>query len=388
MGTTQRRGDGIVRRKRADGTTGYAPRIYRHGKHEWLATFDTLQEAKEARLEALSAVSTGHRETAGDFARRWAEEYPRPKVSTRKLYAQNASRFASDTEALKVGNRIVVVPELDLNRITRPIARAYVLRRRHLHPMLSAMFNDALNDGLVKENPFARLGLPQSRGRRDIKVLTGSEVERLADCALEVHGEYGATFRALILFTAYTGVRNGEAYALEWDDIDWKASEVDIRRRSYEGDIDLPKSNVTRRIILPPAAAGALRTIPRAPDQRLVFLSKTGKPFRKARLADYWLKVWQRFAGGLDEARTRDFEGNGASDFYALRHFCATHLLSLGLSAEDVAEQLGHQDGGELVRTRYGHPSKEAARERLHRAFDRNVTPLRVADQDAEVAHG
>jgi integrase len=55
--------------------------------------------------------------------------------------------------------------------------------------------------------------------------------------------------------------------------------------------------------------------------------------------------------------------------FHDLRHFCATQLLELGLSHFDVSVQLGHEDGGALVMSRYGHPSKEAARQRLLRAF-------------------
>lgn len=36
-------------------------------------------------------------------------------------------------------------------------------------------------------------------------------------------------------------------------------------------------------------------------------------------------------------------------------------------------------DGGALVMSTYGHPSEEGARERLKRAYDTTVTPLRVA---------
>jgi integrase len=39
--------------------------------------------------------------------------------------------------------------------------------------------------------------------------------------------------------------------------------------------------------------------------------------------------------------------------FYELRHFCATHLLELGVSHADVAVQLGHTDGGALVMSTY-----------------------------------
>ena len=65
--------------------------------------------------------------------------------------------------------------------------------------------------------------------------------------------------------------------------------------------------------------------------------------------------------------------GRPGMDFYELRHFCATHLLELGVSHADVAVQLGHTDGGALVMSTYGHPSEDAARERLKRAYSGSV---------------
>ena len=76
--------------------------------------------------------------------------------------------------------------------------------------------------------------------------------------------------------------------------------------------------------------------------------------------------------------------GRPGMDFYELRHFCATHLLELGVSHADVAMQLGHTDGGALVMSTYGHPSEDCARERLKRAYARVFTPqprLRAAGE-------
>jgi hypothetical protein len=47
---------------------------------------------------------------------------------------------------------------------------------------------------------------------------------------------------------------------------------------------------------------------------------------------------------------------------YHLRHACASLLLDRGISVWDVSLQLGHSDGGRLVRTLYGHPSEQASR--------------------------
>ena len=56
-------------------------------------------------------------------------------------------------------------------------------------------------------------------------------------------------------------------------------------------------------------------------------------------------------------------------DLYELRHAAATMLLERGVSPADVAVQLGHTDGGALVMARYGHPSEDAARDRLKTAY-------------------
>ena len=70
------------------------------------------------------------------------------------------------------------------------------------------------------------------------------------------------------------------------------------------------------------------------------------------------------------------------------QHFCATHVLELGLSPADVAIQLGHTAGGALVMSTYGHPSEDAARERLKRAFATNVSLFRSVDLGSQAGSG
>ncbi len=57
-------------------------------------------------------------------------------------------------------------------------------------------------------------------------------------------------------------------------------------------------------------------------------------------------------------------------DLYELRHFCGSYLFNnLELPAEAVAQQLGHTDGGALVRKLYGHPDEALQRNRVAAAF-------------------
>jgi len=119
-----------------------------------------------------------------------------------------------------------------------------------------------------------------------------------------------------------------------------------------------------------------LEDLPRRTDE-FIFHSSRGRPLIQGSHHYAWRSV--RAAAGLPETRWHD-----------LRHFCATQLLELGLSHFDVSVQLGHEDGGALVMARYGHPSKEAARERLLAAFsfDGAGTGSATGSRQAAGPHG
>jgi integrase len=226
------------------------------------------------------------------------------------------------------------------------------------------MLADAINDGWP--NPFSNLRLEQPRGRKDLVALTEPELWKLGDTALAVHGEYGPTFRAMILFAAYVGLRPGELCALERADV--RGDEVSIRQNlDGTGQLKLPKNGKQRVVILPPLARGALRDVVPRVDVPWLFTTGRGRRFAKSSLLYYWNPVRAAF-------------GRPGMDFYELRHFCATHLLELGVSHADVAVQLGHTDGGALVMSTYGHPSEDLARERLKRAYSANVAALPLGE--------
>ncbi len=209
------------------------------------------------------------------------------------------------------------------------------------------MYEDARNIGLVESNPFANLRLPANERTGTITAPTMDEYRALVE-SCTVLGGYGPEFRAMIQFAAWTGIRQGELFALQWKDVG--ESEITITRsRKLDGTIGAPKNGQPRTApLLPPARV--LDDVPRRPDE-FVFHSPRGKPLIKGTHAWSWQKV--KAAAGL---KTR---------WHDLRHFCATQLLELGLSHFDVSIQLGHTDGGALVMERYGHPSVDAAKQRL-----------------------
>jgi integrase len=140
--------------------------------------------------------------------------------------------------------------------------------------------------------------------------------------------------------------------------------EVTIRQNlDGTGQLKAPKNGKTRTVILTPPARDALLDLTPRLDVPWLFTTPRGLRLSKSTLHYYWRQVRIQF-------------GRPGMDFYELRHFCATHLLELGVAHADVAVQLGHTDGGALVMSTYGHPSEDGARQRLKRAFGNNVASL------------
>ncbi len=323
----------------------WVARVQFEGRQVHLGTFDRKSEAREREDEErrLRRKVRG-RETCDSFAERWTTDYPRPKRSTNLHNHERVFAFGVDFKG---------VPLTDVDR---PTARQWAIRNPGRASAVRALFSDALNDGLVEANPFLGLRLPQSRGRRDIVALTEPEIEHLAACA--PYPEFGAA----VMFAAYVGVRVGELIELRWPDLEGQRVHVS-RQRTVHGEVTPPKSGQARIVVLPPPASGALSTVPRRMDGGPIFRSPTGRPLTPGTL---WFS-WQK---------TRIAAGWPSMAFHELRHACATLLLERGATPEQVALQLGHTDGGHLVRTLYGHPDEDATRQRLMGLFGQ-VAPLR-----------
>jgi len=346
----------------------FGVKIYRDKRQVWVGTFETRRKARQAEINALAekrGPSTDD-ETCQEMVERWLTTCPRPSITTQKLYKSALKPFAA-----KFGER-------QLSDITKDEARIFAIEKPSSVRVARTMVNQLLEDQPGAWNPFSKMGLPQSRGRKDITALTESEVQDLAATAAAVLPQAGPTMSAMIIVAAYTGIRPGELFLLKHDDID--SEDLWIRRSlNSSREIVLPKNKTTRKIVLPPAAIAAIRSLPRRLNSEYVFTTPRGSHFGKTSHYYYWNLV--RMAAGLPEI-----------DFYDLRHHCATQLLRMGVSPEDVAIQLGHQDRGKLVRERYGHPEDELARDRIKNAW-RGMAPVYAkplalieADDDASVS--
>lgn len=360
----------IVPRERQDGSTSYQVRVTVRGRRHPAETFPTLKEARARKAELVGARGfMGSREPCDRFAERWHDDYP--------IVKSGPTRGRRKGDGTNKTNRYYLKPFIErfkgvpLNELDRQMARPFAVAHPRSAAVARNLFADALDDGLVQTNPFASMGLEQSKGRKDHDPLRESEVLALADLAVGVHEQYGQTFRALILMSYYVGSRLGETLGLERDQINFAESEVTFKRAKFDK---------TRTVLLLPEAHVALKSYVPLISTSLVFTSKTGKPLTKTNHYALWNPVRHAFWASLSEQRRRAVVD---LDWHSLRH-AAGYLFYVerGFTAAETAHQLGHADES-LIVSLYGH-GKAGALERM-KAKARNgmspVSPERVTSE-------
>jgi hypothetical protein len=133
-------------------------------------------------------------------------------------------------------------------------------------------------------------------------------------------------------------------------------------------------------IYVPEPAQRAVLNKPRRLGDDLMFRTKRGRQFRQESLHRAWTPVRAAFMAQLPaghpciSALPSTMRTEGLLRAPALRRSYMLNVLEL--EPWVIAEQLRHSDAGVLVVKLYGHPSREAAIERMRRAYTRAWSPF------------
>jgi integrase len=143
---------------------------------------------------------------------------------------------------------------------------------------LRLFFNDAMTPQagrLAVLNPFARLGLKRSSGRRHIQPPTQVDAARLIALADDLTPP---TFAAYLQFAIHEGTRPGETDGLRCDQLDFEAGtiRIDQQRNVKVRKFTLPKHGFVRTIAMTDPARERLLTLPL--DGEFVFATLRGHP--------------------------------------------------------------------------------------------------------------
>ncbi len=209
----------------------------------------------------------------------------------------------------------------------------------YVRAVLRIALNRALKWGMVQRNAAALTDAPRGE-RQEIRPLTPDQARHFLAA---VDGERD---EALYRVALALGLRLGEALGLSWEDVDFDAGSLRIRRalQRIDGKLTLkaPKTEKSRRTLtMPSSLVAALRRHKvrqleerlvsgnRWTDSGLVFTNTIGGPMEPSNV----LKAFKKHlaAAGLPEQR-----------FHDLRHAAASLLLAQGVPPRVVMDILGH----------------------------------------------
>jgi integrase len=210
--------------------------------------------------------------------------------------------------------------------------------------ILTAALQVGEDRGLVRRN-VAKQAKPPKVTYEERPVLTAQQATEIM---AELKGA-GDWLYPLYVLSISTGVRQGEALALRWSDVNWETSEISI-----EGTLDR-----TERTTVAPKTLQSRRTLKvgreviealKWQEARqiyfgtgaigLVFTADTGSPVYDSTIRRHWADILKRL--GIPPMHWHD-----------LRHSAAILMLQAGVSGEDVAWRLGHSSINMVVRV-YG----------------------------------
>lgn len=165
-------------------------------------------------------------------------------------------------------------------------------------------------------------------------------------------------WRTYISLVADTGLRRGEATAIQWKDIDWRESSITIRQNAqYTPHAGVyttpPKNKKVRRVDVGPDTLNLLRQLRADQAEKAIsqfVFTKEGSPdmMHPQSPTRYFKRFGQKY---------------GVDDFHPhkLRHTSASLAITNGADMVSVSERLGHSDTAVTLRM-YAHANEERIR--------------------------
>jgi integrase len=329
--------------------------------------------------------------TFRDYAERWREiqvHRPTTRAQVETHLRKHVYPMLGDRQigAIRRSDIQGWVRRLEAGAADQRVMAAATIETMYRHVV--AIFRAAVADRIIPSSPCVHIKLPKI------------EPKRIEPISTELVGALAAgmpsRLAALVALGAGTGLRQGEAFGLEVEHVDFLRRTLRVEQQvvllaGEEPKIARPKTDASYRDIPLPrvvvdALAAHLAEFPAVPFEvedtrgtqpvrrlaRLVFASEEGEPLRRT---NFSARAWRpaRASAGAPDWVT----------YHDLRHYYASLLIRHGESVKVVQRRLGHATATETLDT-YSHlwPDSE---DRTREAVDK---VLGASDDAAPEAMG
>ena len=285
------------------------------------------------------------------LAKQWFKEYAEIKLRPRTLerYHQLEERTYAAIGHLKMDK----ITMRHLQKFIDNLSEKGINKRtggglapksvRHYLNFISDVFDYAIKNRIVKENPCRLVTLPElNRKEKDCYTLEEAQelIERLKSKA-------PMKYQAFFILAIYSGFRRGEMLGLEWKDIDFQTGIIKIERSSlYTAELgvytDTTKTEGSKRMLKLPEAV-----------MKLLKKYRKEQMIDRLKLGDQWHdydRVFTKFNGEPMNPATPygwlkkfcEKENIRFLGIHCFRHLNASLLISSGVDVKTVSAALGH----------------------------------------------
>lgn len=203
--------------------------------------------------------------------------------------------------------------------------------------VLNHIFDDAWRDGLITENPVPKVKLPKNSNVKAIRTEMLPFSENEIDLILK---NAKGQFRWFLQFSIFTGIRPGEAVALDWSDICFDTKKINVSKttkRSGKGGyiVGKPKTPASNRSIdMLPQVEVALRAqfLETGLKNGKVFLNRWGKPWHTPDFLNLKFKLLLKNIGLAER------------NIYNTRHTFASQMLVKKIDIGWISKTMGHSN--------------------------------------------
>jgi integrase len=358
-------GEGSIR-KRKDGRwegryTAHTP----GGRRQKTVYGVTRKEAAEKLTEAMAGRDQGlvfdaGKLTVAEHLERWLEDVVKPSASHR-TYSTNAQQVRTHIGPTLGRIKLKGLRKAHIDRLYREMLDSGLSTStvRRVHAVLHRALEEAVKGDLIPRNPAVHANKPK---------VTLEEPEPLdtSQAAAFLNAAKGDRFEALYILCLMCGLRQGEALALRWRDIDLDEGtlRVNLQLQRVRGGGGLqfsePKNASRRTVGLPQRAVSTLKShrkrqleeklrVADYEDSGLVFASSKGTPIDAQNVVNRYYKPLLKRAS-LPPIR-----------FHDLRHSCLSLLAQHGEPIRDLQALAGHATAAFTLQ-RYTHHYDSSAR--------------------------
>ena len=211
--------------------------------------------------------------------------------------------------------------------------------------VINSIFMFAHDNRVLEYNPATNLKIPQTATEPvQRRALTTEERQRIM--------EFDHRAKPSAMLMMLSGLRRGEATALQWNDIDFENNKISVTK-SYNfktRDFKAPKNGKARIVSVPQMLIDYLKTLPKI--SLFVLTNAKGKMMTD----DSWRRLYESYM--LDLNIAYGFNGNAPGKYshikipmrispftpHELRHTFCTIMFEAGIDAMTAKEQMGHSD--------------------------------------------